>query len=181
MLFQWTVQQAQKQENAKRFRPGYLCLISLCSRTRCCIDQQAGDVIVAINKAKLQPRTTSDGDSLLLPPFHRFGFLILPSFPPLIHYPAALIVTFFSPSFHFQSSDVSSRFSWMANSKEEIEGTWLTFFSFLAMNFSKSMPLPRSCQIVVWMIEEKNSSKHMVFVCSLNWINWRPMGNHRGG
>lgn len=130
MLFQWTVQQAQKQENAKRFRPGYLCLISLCSRTRCCIDQQAGDVIVAINKAEPQPRTTSDGDSLLLPPFHRFGFLILPSFPPLIHYPAALIVTFFSPSFHFQNSDVSSRFSWTAKLKGEIEGTWLTFFLF---------------------------------------------------
>lgn len=41
MLFQWTVQQTQKHENAKRFRPGYLCLISLCSRTQC-IDQQAG-------------------------------------------------------------------------------------------------------------------------------------------
>lgn len=130
MLFQWTVQQAQKQENAKRFRPGYLCLISLCSRTPCCIDQQAGDVIVAINKGKPQPRTTSDGDSLLLPPFHRFGFLILPSFPPLIHYPAALNVTFFFPSFHFQSSDVSSRFSSTANLKGEIEGTWLTFFLF---------------------------------------------------
>lgn len=27
----------------------------------------------------------------------------------------------------------------------------------------------------------KNIFKHMVFQCSFNWVNWRPMGIHRGG
>lgn len=56
---------------------------------------------MAVNKAEAQPRTTSDGDSLLLPPFHRFGFLILPSLPPLIHFPAALYCHFRLSKFSF--------------------------------------------------------------------------------
>lgn len=71
---------------------------------------------MAINKAEAQPRTTSDGGALLLPPFHHFGFLILPSFT----FPQSLIVTLASSSFHFPSSDVSSRFPPPANLKEKM-------------------------------------------------------------
>lgn len=149
---------------------GYRCLISLRSRTRRRYGATSRrDVIVAVNKAEAQPRTTSDGDSLLLPPFHRFGFLILPSLPPLIHFPAALIVTFVSPSFHFQSSDVSSWFSPPANLKGE-NVAYFFFSLFLPTNFwgffssKRSAPLSRSCQAVVWMIE-KETAQSIWYLC----------------
>lgn len=108
---------------------GYRCLISLRSQTwRHYAATSRRDVIVAINKTEAQPRTTSDGNALLLPPFHHFGFLILPSFLPFIHFPAAFIVTFASSSFHFQSSDVSSRFSPPANLKKKIRNLSKDFF-----------------------------------------------------
>lgn len=154
----------------------YHCLISLCSRTwRRYAATSGRDVIVAINKAEVQRRTTSDSTALLLPPFHRFGFLILP-----FHFPAALIVTFTSWTFPFHSSDVSSGFPPPANWKRKW-GIVANFFSlFLPIFFGgyfRAAANP-NCGVNDW---ERNSSKHMVFVCSLNWINWRSMGNHRGG
>lgn len=92
MLFQRTVRQTQKQENAKLFflffwGVGYRCLISLRSRTRRRYAATSGrDVIVAINKAKAQPRTTSDGNALLLPAFSPLWF----SDPPLLPSPHSL-------------------------------------------------------------------------------------------
>lgn len=56
------------------------------------------------NKARMRPGTSSDGDSLLLPPFHHFAFLILPSFPPLV-YTAALADAPSSGSSRFESAD----------------------------------------------------------------------------
>lgn len=50
------------------------------------VGAHVGDFFCRENKAELRCRTTSDGDGLLLPPFHHFTFLILPSFSPLIHF-----------------------------------------------------------------------------------------------
>lgn len=61
------------------------------------VGQHVGDFIVEENKAELRHWTTFDGDSLLLPSFHLFTFLILPSFPPLIH--CHCVLSFFSFSF----------------------------------------------------------------------------------
>lgn len=47
-------------------------------------------IIVEENKASTRPGTSSDGDSLLLPPFQRFAFLVL---PPLSLHPFALLST----------------------------------------------------------------------------------------
>lgn len=62
------------------------------------------------NKAQMRPGTSSDGDSLLLPPFHHFAFLILPSFPPLV-YTAALADAPSSASSRFESAGGFTR--WM--------------------------------------------------------------------
>lgn len=58
----------------------------------------------------MRPGTSSDGDSLLLPPFHHFAFLILPSFPPLV-YTAAPADAPSSASSRFESADGFTR--WM--------------------------------------------------------------------
>lgn len=61
-----------------------VCLISLgpvlCCRPTC------RRLYCRENNGELRCRTTSDGNLLLLPPFNRFASLILPSFPPLVHF-----------------------------------------------------------------------------------------------
>lgn len=56
---------------------------------------------------------------------------------------------------------------------EALAGKWLNLATVRLRN--EAAGLSRE-----WL-REKNTSKHMVSVCSLNWINWRPMGNHQGG
>lgn len=80
-----TVPQIQKRKNAKRFATFALPHFSLPNVVL--YGPTSGRRYCQENKAELRPRTTSDGDSLLLPPFHRFAFLILPSFTPLILVP----------------------------------------------------------------------------------------------
>lgn len=136
------------------------------------------------NKAELQPRTTSDGDSLLLPPFHRFAFLILPSFTPLIHCHFLLSRVFIFKALMFpvgflwwpiwKRKEKWKQRNWRTNG-------WISSrFKFLSCTFAKVCFLDAAAKLLcAWL--RKNISKHMVFVCSLNWINWRPMGNHQGG
>lgn len=81
----WTVPQVQKRKNAKRLLRCSVCLISL--RQMLCCRPTSWRLYCRENKAELRHWTTSDGDWLLLPPFHHFAFLILPSFLPIIHFP----------------------------------------------------------------------------------------------
>lgn len=87
-----TVPQVQKRKNAKRLLRCSVCLISL--RRMLCCRATSRRLYCRENKAELRRRTTSDGESLLLPPFHHFTFLILPSLPPLIHFPLRLLSLF---------------------------------------------------------------------------------------
>lgn len=80
----WAVPQLQKPKKAKRLFLCSVCLISLC-RMLCC-RPTCRRLYCKEYKAELRHWTTSDGGSLLRPPFHHFTFLILPSFTfPFIH------------------------------------------------------------------------------------------------
>lgn len=71
-----------KARNAKHFCD--VCLISL-SNKRSAVGPTSERHHCRENKAQMWPGTSSDADSLLHPPFHRFAFLTLPSFPPLVY------------------------------------------------------------------------------------------------
>lgn len=113
-------QQSRKYKSGKKkakrlfffFLRCCVCLISLGRALRC--RPTCRRVYCRGNKAELRRRTTSDGDSLLLPPFHRFTFLILPSFPPLIHFSLHSLSLFFSDFiiFYLRRFDVSSGLWW---------------------------------------------------------------------
>lgn len=179
-----TLPQVQKRKNAKRLLRCSVCLISL-HRMLCC-KTTSRRLYCWENKAELRCRTTSDGESQLLPPFQHFTFLILPSFPPLIHFPLRSLSLLSLWVFIFDALMSPVGFLRRLIWKRKDEGTekskencWASynFCKCICIKYVPSMQLP-SCFVLGW---EKDILKHMVFVCSLNWINWRPMGNHQGG
>lgn len=170
----WGVPQVQKRE----MQSAFAMFASFLSPTNALLwGQQVRDVIVGKTKRKYGQ------EHLLMPTrYSTLLFTALPFWPSPTSLPSFTLgfvhrSSLSPPSSCFGSADVSAQV--LPDGQFQIQkvtrvfsGKWLNFATARLPNEAGEL----SCQ---WL--RKNTSKHMVRVCSLNWIKWRPMGNHQGG